>query len=415
MSIAVKRSGAWSADIGYDALYRFDASLNPVVAQEVLRKVGASTWQQVWRKDGPPPNPTSVAATSANGGTNTVTWAWPANVENDYSLAEVEVAASGGAFTSMNTTAYPGTSQVRGGAANGTSYVYRVRFKDLGGNYSAWVNAAAVTGKDVNPNVPSVLVDAGDWVATSGGQFNVTIANIFSSYSDVSNVSLYRRGATTGAWTLVSSTGYTAASKIVAVADLGSDHYHEFYATVTSPGGTSTSTVKSVYSRPAAGSTKSIAASNSATYSIDNGAWRSDGDEVRQGRFDGSYGLQEGAYFYGTGMADLCRGHNPASAQIFMVRSGGSGFTGPITLQAHGYSTRPAGAPGWVSGWTGSQDYAGTDGSGWESIPVGLMDNIATGNVKGFGIYINSTAQANYRVMRGPNTNGFAGSVVLTF
>lgn len=410
VAVQVKRSGAWSAAVGYaDVLRKQGGSW--VVAEEMLLKT-AGAWQQVWRKDGPPPDPTGVGASSANGGFNTISWTWPANVENDYNLAEVELSVSGGAWGSMVTTAYPTTSQVRSGAVNGTTYRYRVRLKDNGGNYSGWVETGDITGKNLAPSTPLVTVTAANW---SAGNFNVNISNIVSAYSDVSNVSLYRRPAGGGAWTLVYSAAYSAASVTPSIAQVAYDAYHEFYATVTSPGGTSTSTTKSVWSRPAVGATKDLPALDNHTYSISNGVWRTDSYAVRQGRFDGTYGLNTGYWFHGTTLADACHGHAPASAQIFMVRNGSNGNTGPLDLISHGYATKPAGAPASNGSWTGINSYPGTDANGWEPIPGGLMPFIASGVVKSFGLYTASTSIVAYRVMRGPDTNAFAGLVQLTF
>lgn len=415
MSINVKRSGAWSADVGYYDVFRKNSGGTWVNAEEVLRKV-SSSWQQVWRKDGPPPSPTGVGASSANGGTNTITWTWTANSEADYNLAEVEVSTNGGInFTSMATTAYPTASQVRTGAVNGQSYIYRVRFKDNGGNYSGWVSSPSITGKDVNPSTPVVTVAASDW--NVGGTFDVTISNIASAWGDVSNVSLYRRPAGGGGWTLVSSTGYTAASKVVNVSHLGYDTYHEFYATVTNLAGTSSSTVKSVYSRPTAGAVKSVACSNVHTRSVTNGVWRTDAYEARTGQFDGTWGIQMGLFFYGTALEDNCRGHIPASVQLFLIRNGNNGNTGTVDIYGHGYSSRPSGAPSLVggTGFTSVGVYAGTDASAWETAPNLYETYIMNGTVKGFALWHNSTSSTLYRVFRGPDTNGFAGAVNLVF
>lgn len=414
MSINVKRSGAWSADVGYYDVFRKNSSGTWVNAEEVLRKVGSS-WQQVWRKDGPPPDPTSVAASSANGGTNTITWAWTTNPEADYSLAEVEVSVNGGAFGSMATTAYPTTSQVRSGAANGSTYVYRVRFKDAGGNYSNWVSAASITGKNVNPSTPVVTVSAADW--NTGGTFDVTISNIASTWGDVTNVSLYRRPAGGGGWTLVSSTGYTAASKVVNVNQIGYDTYHEFYASVTNLAGTVNSTVKSVYSRPSAGTVKNIACSNVHTRSVTNGVWRTDAFEARTGKFDNTWGIQMGLFFYGTAFEDNCRGHIPASVTILLIRNGTNGNTGTVDIWGHGYASKPSGAPSLVSGtgFTSANVFAGSDATGTETIPNTVESYIMDGTVKGFAVWHNSTSTTLYRVFRGPDTNGFAGLVSLTF
>lgn len=411
MGVQVKAGGAWSAELGYAHVFRKQSDAY-VVGEEMLQKV-SGVWQQVWRKDGPPPNPTSVLATSANGGINTVQWDWPANAEADYSLARVEVSVNAAAWTSMATTAHPTAFQTRTGAVNGTSYKYRIRLRDLGGNMSSWVETGTITGKNLAPSIPVVAVSPADWAA---GQFNVNVYGIASTYSDVSNVSLYRRPAGGGGWTLVYSAGYSAPSVTPVIAQINHDTYHEFYATVTSPGGTSSSSVVSVWSRPSTGTTKSVLASNSHTYSISNGVWRTDSYSVRQGRFGSTHGLQQGGWFYGTNLQDICRGHVPASAKIFIVRSGSSGTSGSLGLNSHGYEFKPAsGGLALISSWTSTNSFTGTDASAWEAIPGGLLSSITSGVVKGFGLYTASTSSSQYRSMRGPDTNGFAGAVDLTF
>jgi hypothetical protein len=417
MSLLRRVAGTYE-EVDYSGLYRRTGGTY-IFADEVLRRV-SGIYQQVWRKDGPPPDPTGVGSVAANGLSVTTSWTWPANAEADYDKARVERRTyPGGAWGTMIQTSYPTASQARIDHTNGVQYQYRVQFVDLAGNASEWVEAAAVTAFNGAPATPTISVPASSW---SGGNFTVTVGSISSPYNDVSNVSIYRRGVGGGAWTLVHSAAYTAASIAPAIAQLGYDTYHEFYATVTCPGGTATSAIATVYSRPSPGTIKYVNAVSAQTFLSDDGFWAPSGyavyNRAAQGAWDPSSSRHTGCWFYGTGIVDACRGHIPSAAQIYMMRSGSLGTTGTAQLWGHGYTTKPAGSPG--TGIAGTnittvENFNGTDATAWETLTLGHRSSMTDGTIKGFLVYTASTTSYP-RVFKGPvRDDASAGQIALTF
>jgi hypothetical protein len=399
------RSGGVYRNVDFDDLYRRDGGVYQKFKELYVRNAG--TYKLAWRADGPPPAPTSLAATAANGGIINTSWAWPANAENDYNRVEVQQVGDIGRIS----TNYAGTTQQRSGYANGSSVQLQARTVDNGGQVSAWVNFPAVSTVNALPGAANVSAFWWD-----GANFQVQWTDPGNPYGDISAVQVYYRNDAEGSWTLGGTYGTAGGLRQVALPGRGWDRLNHVFVRVVNAAGYTDSNIRSVWTPPQAGTSKLLVPHEGNSFAYTANAYRNDGT-VRQGQFSATpMGTHFGLWFYGDQLYNAGHGYAPVSGRIFMIRDGVQGFTGPLFFTGHPYGWNPGVAPtGAGTGWTSTGVYAGADASDWEPIPSGVLASIASNEVKGIGIFTFSTAQSNYRVMLGPQWNAYAGIIELTW
>lgn len=404
MPLYRRTSGIYTA-LNFSGVLRREAGVYAVSKEAFVRSGGS--YQQVWRADGPPPAPTGLTSTAANGGTVTVGWAYPANAENDYNRVEVQQPGD----TARYGTNYAGTSQVRTGYSHGASVPLEARTVDNGGQVSAWTAAPTVTALNALP--PAAALTAFFW---DGSNWHIRWNDPANPYGDLSTMQAYIRNNAEGNWTLVGSYGYTGqANREVTVAGRGWDTlHHTFVRSINNAGYTDTG-VASQWTPPQPGTEKVFAPDEGNSYAHAAGAYRDDGT-VRQGQFAPTpMGNHFGLYFYGTKLYNGGHGYAPVSGDIFLMRSGTEGFTGPVFFTGHGYAVNPRTIPNGDghSQWTSTSEFAGSGASAWEPLPAGCLSMIGSGVTKGVGMWTFNTFQSNYKVFLGPAHNGFAGVIRL--
>jgi hypothetical protein len=385
-------------------------------------------YKSVYRMDGPPPPPSSVTVTARNGGYLTVNWTWADNPENDYlgmaiqEFGEVDRLISG----------YPDTSQLRGDYAHGQPIYLQAASVDYAFNYSEWVGVtAAGAGGDPPPtyeppptggggevaiNVlpqPAVFTNM-DWLTS--GSWHVVWNDPANPYGDISEMQVHTRLHDGGAWQMFGSYPWTGqAGREVWVPGFAWDAVHDILIRTVNAAGYADTNVGSNWTSPQPGTEKNIGPDEGNSFGFAAGAWRDDGT-VRQGAFSPTpWGLHVGAFFYGTKLWEAGHGYQPTSGEIFMMRSGSEGFTGPVFFSGHAYTVNSRGWPnyGGQPGWVSQSQFAGSGASGWEPLPLQMLQGISSGYTRGIGIFTDNPAQGNYKVFLGPAHNGYAGAVKL--
>lgn len=160
------------------------------------------------------------------------------------------------------------------------------------------------------------------------------------------------------------------------------------------------------------------------------GGWRNT-FLLHSGRWDaGTYGHQVGLWFYGTGVADICKGYAPDVASIYMERNGSSGSSGHNNIAPHGYTTKPAGVPtiGGGEAIPGPYTYedqgpslSGANDFEVYAIPGTWLTLMGNGTLKGVATVDSGNppgdegSLGSYRVLKGIDTEVLSGFLTLEF
>lgn len=157
--------------------------------------------------------------------------------------------------------------------------------------------------------------------------------------------------------------------------------------------------------------TFTINATQSSTWeTAGTASWRTDTDDVVSGRFDSSYEMQSGYWFYGTAVQTLAVGYTPNSATIYMQRSGTAGSSGNNRIGVHDYATRPA-APNLTYYVTDTGPSLTASAAVEYPLPAGFLDYIGGGYFYGIG----TLDSPGYRRLTGLSANGQSGQLKITY
>ena len=407
MTLYVKKGSAWQA-VGFDDL-SVKVSGTWRVPVHVYVKTSGIWRPQVWAANVAPPSPASVTATRLNGGQARVQWTWPPNPENDYDEAQIEMATGSGAFVPQINVNHPTVTWTKSGLTHGVNYTFRIRSKDDSGKFSGYVTAATISALDQLPGIP--VINSVTWGTSA---FTVNWSNPGNPESDITAVQVFAKESSEVGMEMVHSEAWVGGSRSRVVPNRAYDRLHSFRINVVSPGGTSQSPVVTSWSPPAPGTTKNILCVDAGSYSYGAGTWTIADDHVRQGRLNATTGLYFGGFFYGANLYNACHGHTPVASSILMIRAAALGNNGNAAFVGHGYQTKPTGAPGTLgTPWVGTGIYDSADASQYETIPIGMAAMMADGTLRGFGVYHASTSPELYRVWRGPDSVGTAGTIRL--
>jgi hypothetical protein len=144
------------------------------------------------------------------------------------------------------------------------------------------------------------------------------------------------------------------------------------------------------------------------------GKWRTDtANQPHQGDWQGAYGRNTGAWFYGNSIASTLAGSKVIAAKIYMRRlSGGQFGSQAATLYTTPHPTRPGGSPTLLGSGTDLQGIP-VGGSGWYSFPLALAQQYSAGTAKGLACWVN--ADDPYIVFAGLGDSRSSGALQLTY
>lgn len=144
------------------------------------------------------------------------------------------------------------------------------------------------------------------------------------------------------------------------------------------------------------------------------GKWRTDtGNQPHQGDWNGAFGRNTGAWFYGGAIASALRGAEVLSAQIYMRRlSGGEFAARQASIYTTPHKTRPAGAPT-LLGSPATLDGLAVNRSGWLSFPVSFAQQLSDGTAFGLACWVN--ADDPYLVFASLSETRSTGALRITY
>jgi hypothetical protein len=144
-----------------------------------------------------------------------------------------------------------------------------------------------------------------------------------------------------------------------------------------------------------------------------NGKWRTDTKQPHQGDWNGAFGRNTGAWFYGTGIRSALSGATVLSAQIYMKRLTGGSF-GSVSPTIYGtpHASQPSGSPTLQGGGT---DLTGQPVSTarWVTLPTSLAQDLVDG--VSFGIACFVAADAPYAVYASLADSRQSGAIKITY
>ena len=281
----------------------------------------------------------------------------------------------------------------------------RIRTVDTLAQVSAWVTSGQ-------------LVNVNDTTGPALGTLSVTASGRgalinFAAPTDASGVSAtYLQIDTGGGWATIANFGTGGASNWYmnfASGDRGKLVNFRLYSVDIYGNATTGSTVQF---QTAPQGTFYAFPSESATYeTAGTPTWRSDTDDVISGFFDGTYGTQAGAWFYGTAFADICKGHTPDTVRLFMIRNGSDGSTGNNVIQMHTNTSKPGGDVSLTGASDNGPLLAGSNASADHVLPGGWYTAIGNGTARG----ISTRDPGSYRRLQGRAKNAYSGLVTIIF
>ena len=146
--------------------------------------------------------------------------------------------------------------------------------------------------------------------------------------------------------------------------------------------------------------------SNTTTYNATSGdswkvkysSWRKD-NTVRQGDWSGT-GMHKGCWFFGSQFSSL-KGKTIKSVKLTIQRQSSGGNSGAVafTLKMHNHSSRPSGAPSYLSGWSKNVSLSLGQSSTVTITDSAVLTAIKNGTMKGFGIEVSSTSNSYYGIL----------------
>jgi hypothetical protein len=118
--------------------------------------------------------------------------------------------------------------------------------------------------------------------------------------------------------------------------------------------------------------------------------WRTDTRAPHQGDWNGAFGRNTGAWFYGTRIRAALAGATVLKAKIYMVRLSG-GIYGSVspTMYTTPHASQPGGAPTLQGGGTAIGSLA-VSSRGWITLPLALAQALADGTAYGLACFVAS-------------------------
>ena len=149
-----------------------------------------------------PSGPSSLAAKTASASQINLTWKDNSGIEQGFKVERAT--SSSGPWTQIGTTAANDVTYSATSLSSGTTYYFRVRAYNTGGN-SPYSGVASATTSDVVPGAPSALAAT----AVSGSQINLTWTQ---GAGNEDGFKIERGTSASGPWTQIATVGINATS-----------------------------------------------------------------------------------------------------------------------------------------------------------------------------------------------------------
>lgn len=162
-----------------------------------------------------PSGPSSLVAKTASSSQINLTWKDNSGIETSFKVERAT--SSSGPWTQIGTTSANDVTYSATGLSSGTTYYFRVRAANSGGN-SPYSGVASATTKDVIPGAPSSLVAT----AVSGDQINLTWTQ---GSGNEDGFKIERGTSASGPWTQIATVGINVTS-YSSIGLLGNTRYY---------------------------------------------------------------------------------------------------------------------------------------------------------------------------------------------
>lgn len=288
----------------------------------------------------------------------------------------------------------------------------RVRTRDSLGQVSAWVvSGTTVSVNDTaGPTAPTPTVSG--WDDVNKG-WNLSWTAHSDALSTITGTTLQVR-INGGGWSNVGvfTAGAAQSNIFYGVADADRGKTFEFRLVTVDQWGNSTNGSASTLVTAKPLGTFYIGATATKTWSITNSQWRSDDASIRSGNPGSGYFLQNGYWFYGTQIVDVCKGYSPDAMSLLFIRHGLDGVSGVNKFSRHAHASQPGGAPSNAGDNANGPTLSGiSDESQYQLINAAWLASLANGTYKGFC----TTDSGGYRYLHGIDSNGYSGLLTLVF
>lgn len=352
------------------------------------------------------PAPQGLSAT--NPGTITFTCNSPGGAKVDGFDVQLSTDDGGSWGATVDTGADP--SHVFTGVGHGLTCRVRCRQRDTLGQTSAWAQWATAVVSANDTTGPTVPTPTASW---SGTGMQVTWTAATDATSAVASLAIEVNYNGTG-WV---GAGYSqangnAGTTNIATPDANRGHTVQFRLVVTDTYGNSTTGSASTIAYTKPKGTFYLLASSSDTYHAGSGAgWYGSGGTTYHGSGDPGSGVQTGCWFYGTQIADTCKGFAPDSGTIYMKRKGSAGSTGYNHIQPHSHASKPGGAPTLVSVEDSGPYLSGSDASASYGLPAAHLTAMGSGTAVGMATVDSGSWRGLYKL----TDNSDEGKLTLVF
>lgn len=135
--------------------------------------------------------------------------------------------------------------------------------------------------------------------------------------------------------------------------------------------------------------------------------WRADTNDLL------SDATQSGAWWYGTQLADVCKGYAPDRALLYFERQGALGFSGFNYVTAHTDTAKPGGAPNLAfgAGTDAGPNLIGANAAANHLLPESWLFHIGSGAYRGFA----TQNSGSLRWLKGLASQPLSGVVTVTY
>jgi len=158
-------------------------------------------------------------------------------------------------------------------------------------------------------------------------------------------------------------------------------------------------------------STRTFLATSTACFR--NGKWRTDSNRPHQGDWDGAWGRNTGAWFYGSGIYNALHGATVLNCYIYSKRVSG-GVYGAVspTIYTMSYKSRPGGAPS-LQGGSHDLPAQAVSTTKWLKFPVDFAQRLVDGSAFSIACWVNSDSP--YMVFGNISDSRSSGALKITY
>lgn len=129
------------------------------------------------------------------------------------------------------------------------------------------------------------------------------------------------------------------------------------------------------------------------------GQWSggSTGQDVLQGKWDGTWGNYKGCWFFGSDIKSTLQGKTIKKIRLYVKRASNSGYSSSqnAIFRMHNYASKPAGEPSYVGTDTATAGFSWGEGK-WITLPSSFYDEFQNGTAQGIMIHTTNTSSVHY-------------------